>query len=155
MPLIGVGNLKTKLNKLKNIDVKPIIEDATARLKDEARKNAPVDTGELLKSIKYKVDEKDNCIVGTVFSNKDHAVYVEFGTGPKGQENHQGISPEVKPIYTPTGWVYYDENKGQFFYTKGQPARPFMYSTLHNNLDKYSEFIISRIQKLMKEATND
>lgn len=149
----NLDRLYRKIEQLKNIDVKPIIEDATARVRDEARMRVPVDTGELQNSIDYDIEETDKGYVGKVFSNKEHAIYVELGTGPKGEANHSGISPQIKPIYSPSGWVYYDEDKQKFIFTKGQPARPFMYPALHDNRDKISKFIQFRVKKKIEEAS--
>lgn len=149
----NLDRLYRKIEQLKNIDVKPIIEDATARVRDEARMRVPVDTGELQNSIDYDIEETDKGYVGKVFSNKEHAIYVELGTGPKGEANHSGISPKIKPIYSPSGWVYYDEDKQKFIFTKGQPARPFMYPALHDNREKISKFIRFRVKKKIEEAS--
>ena len=81
------------------------------------------------------------------------APYVEFGTGPKGQANHAGISPEVTPVYTQVPWwihesqvdrrtaekyrwFYIDIPQGRFYQCTGQPAHPFLYPALHDNEDK-------------------
>ena len=153
MKIEGLDRLYRKIEQLKNIDIQPIIEDATARVRDEARMRVPVDTGELQNSIDYDIEETDKGYVGKVFSNKKHAIYVELGTGPKGEANHIGISPQIKPIYSPSGWVYYDEDKQKFIFTKGQPARPFMYPALHDNRNKISKFIQFRVKKKIEEAS--
>ena len=72
--------------------------------------------------------------------------YVEFGTGPTGQAHHNGISPDVDPVYSQSGWMIpadamspddaeqygFGIAKGKDgevigYYTKGQVAQPFMY----------------------------
>ena len=82
-----------------------------------------------------------------------NAPYVEFGTGPKGQADHAGISPEVTPVYTQAPWwihesqidrrtaekyrwFYIDTPQGRFYQCTGQPAHPFLYPALHDNEDK-------------------
>lgn len=152
MKIEGLDRLYRKIARLHNIDIKPIIEDATIRVRDEAKMRVPVDTGELQNSIDYNVDISAKGFTGKVFTNKEHGLYVELGTGPKGEANHSGISPEVKPIYSPSGWVYYDTDKQKFIFTNGQPARPFMYPALHENREKISKFIQSKVQKKIKEA---
>lgn len=148
----GLNSLQIKLEKLKKIDVKPIIENASARVRDEARKKVKADTGELQNSITYAVKEKGSLVQGTIFSNKEYALYVEMGTGPVGEANHSGISPDSKPMYTPHGWVYFSNELERFVYTKGQPARPFLYPALHDNRDKISKFIMNQIKKKLKEV---
>lgn len=153
MKVIGADKLFRQLDEIKNIDLKPIIENATARVRDEARKKAPVDTGELQNSIRYRVEEKeDGNYLGIIFSNAEHAPYIEFGTGPVGEANHKGISPEVNPMYSPTGWAYYDPDLQKFIGTRGQPARPFMYPALHDNRKKIKKYIQFQIKKAVKEA---
>ena len=84
------------------------------------------------------------------------APYVEFGTGPKGQADHAGISPDVTPVYSQSPWwihesqvdrtiaeryrwFYIDTPQGRFYQCTGQPAHPFMYPALHDNEDKIME----------------
>ena len=147
MKIEGLDRLYRKIARLHNIDIKPIIEDATIRVRDE------VDTGELQNSIDYNVDISAKGFTGKVFTNKEHGLYVELGTGPKGEASHIGISPEIKPIYSPSGWVYYDTDKQKFIFTNGQPARPFMYPALHDNREKISKFIQEKVQRKIEEAS--
>nr|DAX74389.1 MAG TPA: putative tail component [Caudoviricetes sp.] len=153
MKIEGLDRLYRKIVRLHNIDIKPIIEDATIRVRDEAKMRVPVDTGELQNSIDYNVDISAKGFTGKVFTNKEHGLYVELGTGPKGEASHIGISPEIKPIYSPSGWVYYDTDKQKFIFTNGQPARPFMYPALHDNREKISKFIQEKVQRKIEEAS--
>ena len=153
MKIEGLDRLYRKIARLHNIDIKPIIEDATIRIRDEAKMRVSVDTGELQNSIDYNVDISAKGFTGKVFTNKEHGLYVELGTGPKGEASHIGISPEIKPIYSPSGWVYYDTDKQKFIFTNGQPARPFMYPALHDNREKISKFIQEKVQRKIEEAS--
>ena len=153
MKIEGLDRLYRKISRLYNIDIEPIIEDATIRIRDEAKMRVPVDTGELQNSIDYNVDISAKGFTGKVFTNKEHGLYVELGTGPKGEASHIGISPEIKPIYSPSGWVYYDTDKQKFIFTNGQPARPFMYPALHDNREKISKFIQEKVQRKIEEAS--
>jgi len=153
MKIEGLDRLYRKIARLHNIDIKPIIEDATIRIRDEAKMRVPVDTGELQNSIDYNVDISAKGFTGKVFTNKEHGLYVELGTGPKGEASHIGISPEIKPIYSPSGWIYYDTDKQKFIFTNGQPARPFMYPALHDNREKISKFIQEKVQRKIEEAS--
>lgn len=151
--LIGTDSLIRKLNKIKEMKIRNVIEKATIKVRDEARNRVPVDTAELRLSIHHRIENKGNGkYVGIVFTNKEYAPYVEFGTGPVGHSNHDGISPEVKPMYSPEPWVYYDETLQRFVYTKGYMARPFMYPALHDNKDKIKKFIIKSLKEELKEA---
>lgn len=68
-------------------------------------------------------------IEGQVISQKEYGIFIEMGTGPRGEENHAGVSPEVLAgtTYRSDGWTYYDENLSEFVRTQGMPARPHMY----------------------------
>lgn len=70
--------------------------------------------------------------VGFIKAYSDYAIYVEFGTGVVGSQ-----SPHPKPNgyrydvnnHGDKGWVYYDDDSGEFKWTKGFKSRPFMYNT--------------------------
>lgn len=85
---------------------------------------APVDSGRLRNSITHKVD--DNSV--TIGSPLEYAAYVELGTGKytAGGRN--------------TPWVYKDD-KGNWHYTHGQRAQPFLKPALQNNIKTYQAII--------------
>ncbi len=146
----GAEKLMRQLNNLGNIN--PIVEKAVKKETLRVQRNAvllcPVNHGELRQSIKTKVKATENMVTGTVYTNNKRAAYVEFGTGPVGEENHEGISPEVTPAYSQNGWWFpgdkvtpqdvakyhwpsmETENGKTLYFTKGQPAQPFMYQAL-------------------------
>lgn len=131
MAVNGVQSLMRKFNELGSME--PIVTKAVKKQAEIVRAVAvrlcPVDTGELRGSIYSKVEQDAGSTIGTVYTNKQYAAYVEFGTGPVGQANHAGISPEMAVSYTQEGWVWPD-TEGGFHYTEGQPAQPFMYPAL-------------------------
>ena len=109
------------------------------------------------------VDETDDGICATVYTNVQYAPYVEFGTGPRGAADHVGISPEVTPAYTLEPWwihesqideavairyhwYYIDTEDGRFYKCEGQPAQPFMYPALHDNKDTVMEILSKGIK---------
>lgn len=85
---------------------------------------APVDSGRLRNSITHKVD--DNSV--TVGSPLEYATYVEFGTGKYASGGRN------------TPWVYKDD-KGNWHYTHGQRANPFLKPALQNNIKTYQAII--------------
>lgn len=142
MAVNGVQSLMRKFNNLGTIE--PIVKKSVKKQAEIVRavavrlcpvynpKGDPipgVSAGELRSSIYSKVEQDAGSTIGTVYTNKEYAAYVEFGTGPVGQANHAGISPEVAVSYTQEGWVWPDK-EGGFHYTEGQPAQPFMYPAL-------------------------
>lgn len=91
---------------------------------------APVGTthgGRLRQSITHKVDvANSNVQVGTAL---DYGAFVEFGTG---------VYAESGGRLTP--WVYRDDY-GNWHYTRGAAARPFLRPALQNNIPAYKKII--------------
>lgn len=154
--IIGLNRVQKKLQKIYDLKVEKTIEKACKFLADEVKEATPVDTGGLRSSISFRV--KNNAkkgIQGVVFTNLEYATYVEFGTGPTGQQNHAGVSPNVNPRYSPTGWSYYDPVLKKWIHTKGQKAQPFMYPTFKKNKKKIKDYISSEIKKQIRSVKND
>ena len=61
------------------------IRSVAATCQAQARMLAPVDSGELRSSIRYKVEKADGGLTAYVYTNSDHAAFIEFGTGPIGR----------------------------------------------------------------------
>ena len=57
----------------------------------------------------------------------EYGIYVEFGTGSKGDSS--------KPHTSKKGWVYYNEKTGGFVYTTGQAPQPFLIPALYSQRD--------------------
>lgn len=139
MAVNGVNSLMRKFNELGTME--PIVAKAVKKQAEIVRgvavKLCPVymgdipgvSPGELRGSIYTKVEQDAKSTIGCIYTNKDYAPYVEFGTGPVGEANHDGVSPNVPLVYTQTPWVWPDK-EGGFHYTEGQPAQPFMYPAL-------------------------
>lgn len=62
-------------------------------------------SGNLGWSIKERTEQRPSGASSTVYTNLDYGIYYELGTGPNGQEKHAGISPNVNPKYSQTGWM--------------------------------------------------
>lgn len=171
----GLDRLMKKYGQLSESVAGQVMERAVnascKRVQAEARLMCPVSDGELRQSIRTKVETVDNTVVGTVYTNKEYGPYVEFGTGPKGQENHEGISPAVNPSYVQSPWwihesqidkesaekyhwFYIDTEDGRFYQCVGQPAYPFMYPALKNNEERVtrniSNYVAREIRKVCK-----
>lgn len=93
-----------------------------------AKDLAPVDTGNLRNSITHQVDDGDNAVY--IGSNTSYAPYVELGTG-KYAEGGGG---------RPTPWVYQDDN-GNWHWTAGNPAQPFLKPAVANHAGTYRNII--------------
>ena len=139
MEVRGVRNLMRKFDQLGSME--PVVYKAVKRQAEVVRgvavKLCPVydgpwkfvSRGELKRSISTKVEQDADVTIGCVYTDAEHAAFEEFGTGPVGQAEHAGISPDVPVAYTQESWVWSDEDGG-FHTTEGQPAQPFMYPAL-------------------------
>lgn len=91
-----------------------------------AKDLCPADTGRLRNSISYKVDGGEQTVyIGT---NVEYAMYVELGTGIY---NAQGRK---------TPWVYQD-GKGNWHRTQGQPAQPFLKPAASEHAQTYRRIL--------------
>lgn len=124
--------------------------------------------GELRQSITDRVDQYDERVTGTSYTNKDYAPYVEFGTGPNGEASHEGISPVIDPAYVQQGWMMpadamsreeaedyglvVVEKGGEVigYLTNGQAAQPFMYPALKDQEEKISRNLQAALRKELK-----
>lgn len=152
--ITGDKELLRKVSQLEQIQIDRVMKKQAEVVRAAAVYLVPVETGELRSSIHTDVTHQDGGTQGVVYTNKAYAPYVEFGTGPVGQADHAGISPEVSISYRQTGWTYYDKRNGQFVRTQGQPARPYMYPALKNNEQKvirgFREGVDKEIQKVVR-----
>ena len=83
----------------------------------------PVNDEELRQSIKTRVMVEEDRVIGTVYTNKKYAAYVELGTGPRGQVDHAGISPEITPAYSQSPW-WIHESQIDYFIEADYPCPP-------------------------------
>lgn len=64
------------------------LERGAKKIQKNAKYLAPVDTGHLRNSIKTDSEIKQDEVEAKVFTNKEYASYVEFGTGQRGSESN-------------------------------------------------------------------
>lgn len=111
--------------------VEKALEECGLVAEGYAKKLAPVDTGNLRNSISHKVDPEEPAVY--IGSNSLYAAYQEFGTG----------------IYTDGGrdtpWVYQDE-KGNWHWTRGNKAQPFLKPAVADHTKTYSNIIKSELE---------
>lgn len=160
-----IGALYSDLVKVEGAlkDRRPLGQAALV-IQNQARLNAHTGrfpTGHLANSIMIGFTEGPNELTAHIGTNVEYAPYVEFGTGPKGMEHHEGISPNVHPTYRTTPWwihesmidpnaaeayhwQYIDTDQGRFYKVIGQPARPYLYPAVRDNEAK--------VEKVLREA---
>ncbi|MCD1023468.1 HK97 gp10 family phage protein [Enterococcus sp. SMC-9] len=126
-------------------------------------------SGELLGSFKNEVViNAQGKIVGRIWSDKEQAMYREFGTGPVGQASQKDLPEGITPVYSTSAWfIPVDEveidleaiygipritiqGKG-FFLTRGQPARPALYPSLKEIVEQAPDIYKEHVQKRLKE----
>lgn len=166
----GLEKFKQQMDALCNEDLYQPTARAISIVQEAAKGNVRVRTGELRGSIYTDVNRTEVGMEGICYTNKAYAMYVEFGTGPKGEANHAGISPNVAVAYRQSGWMIpasamsEDEARSYHFpivkdtegnvigyYTRGQPARPYLYPALADNEDK----ILKEYEKYLKNKIGD
>lgn len=168
--ILGLEKVCKQLSDLSMQDLIKPTEEAIALVQKTAKRNVQVDSGELRESIYTDVYQHGNHVIGTCFTSKEYASYVEFGTGPRGQESHEGISPEVNVIYSQYPWwihesqidkeiaekyrwFYIDTPQGRFYQCSGQPARPYLYPAMKGNTEKIQKIYEKHIKNLVRSGT--
>ena len=165
--LLGADRLIAKCRKLaskqvgEDIVLRAVHNAAKKVVQADAKLRAPANEGELRNSIKVRVKMEGDRVVGEVFTNLDHAAYVELGTGPKGQASHVGISPDVNVSYRSSPWFvhedqinvgpYHFQKMGEFYKMYGQAAQPYLYPALKENHDRISNNISKYVSRKIRE----
>ena len=164
--LLGADRLIAKFRKLSDVAQRDIVSKAvhhTAKtiVQADAKRLAPGNNGELRNSIKTRVKMDGDKVIGEVYTNLHYAPYVEFGTGPKGQASHSGISPEVSVSYRSSPWYVHEDQInvgpyrfqkiGEFYKMYGQPAQPYLYPALRDNQERVSKNISNYVRRKIRE----
>lgn len=109
------------------------LERCGSQAEGYAKDLAPVDTGNLRNSISHKVDESEPAVY--IGSNVTYAPYVELATGIYAEGGR------------PTPWVYQDE-KGNWHWTRGNPAQPFLAPAVKDHSKTYRNIIADELKGL-------
>ena len=107
------------------------LERIGERAEGYAKDLCPTDTGQLQNSISHAVEDAENAVyIGVPGGPTSYGTYVELGTG----------------IYAeggggrPTPWVYQDA-KGNWHWTRGNPAQPFLAPAVKDHQQTYRNII--------------
>lgn len=163
----GVDSLLRRLERYEDINITGAVNQGVQLVQQDAKNKCQRESGELQQSIMTATDELQGRTVGICYTNKLYAPYVEFGTGPKGQKNHNGISPDIPVAYTQSPWwihesmidrelaekyhwFHIDTPEGCFYQCTGQSARPFLYPALKDNEDKVKQIMIDEVKEQLK-----
>ena len=150
----GLTDLMRKLDRM-NGNLKGALTRAVKQTCETARAEAAAlsNYGSVRNSIQEDVKVDGDSINGIVSSKHPASMYIEFGTGPKGQADHAGISPKVPVTYTQHSWVYHSEEYG-FVTTKGQPAQPYMYPAVKITEPVFKQNAQNELLKEIMRASN-
>lgn len=149
----GVDRLAQRFNKVANMELRSVVNKATELVHGQAKALAPVgDTGQLAGSIHMQVKDTGKELQGRVYTNCEYAPYVEFGTGIKGNGTYPYDVEGFTPEYKDKGWAYFDEDKGEWIYTKGQEAQPYMYPALKNHEKTIRKMFKDGVKTKLKES---
>lgn len=132
MEIEFTDNSKAVLEEFRSACLRAL-ERCGSQAEGYAKDLASVDTGRGRNSISHKVDESEPAAyIGT---NLDYMIYQELGTG----------------IYAeggggrPTPWVYQDAN-GNWHWTRGNRAHPFLKPAVADHTKTYSNIIESELK---------
>ena len=131
----GLKRLKAKFQTMANIDMANSVTEVTKFVHRQTKLLVLVDTGELRDSIHMKIERNKNDVSGTVFTNNDHAVFIEFGTGVTGDGTYPYKNELDFDLAYKEDW-------------KGIKAQPYMYPSLQIG-KKYAQM------KFRKNLIND
>jgi len=132
------------MNYESNIDkVKKAMEEAEERalfamsefIKAQATLLAPTDRGNLKNSIDYQINKAEK--ESKIGSSAEYAIYVEKGTGIHAEGGKGRKTP----------WRYKDE-KGQWHYTTGQKAQPYLTPAAERNIKQLQSMAREELSKL-------
>lgn len=164
LSISSIRNLKKELEKYRdslNYKARLLAEKLSERGVEIARVQiADLDaifTGELIQSLhsEYKGSVQYGAIFAVV-ADSSHAVFVEFGTGQRGEDKPypyplpEGVSWDYNvgktirqnPVTGRYFWFYPGQD-GKWHYTEGMPSRPFLHNT--------SMELLREIPKIAKE----
>lgn len=169
MTIKGLGSLISKLNDLDSVTLEGArkgIGKSAMKIQQDAKILVPKNTGELKNSIHIEVKVEEETVTGKVYTTNDHALYVEFGTGPVGKASKKEIPPGVAIQYKDKGWsvkVSDFPNYEQYGFKKvmlhgeervivyGQKAQQFMTPAAKKHKAKVSNDVSASIKQELKE----
>lgn len=132
------------------------------------------ESGHLKQSIEATVEQTADGLVGHVGSDSDYAMYVEFGTGPRGEAHHENTSPDFEVTYTTAPWYVHESmldtndaeamaqryhwlkitnDGGTFYRINGSAAHPFLYPALKDNEDVVVNILRGGWERAIRRTT--
>ncbi|WP_102335745.1 HK97 gp10 family phage protein [Salimicrobium jeotgali] len=112
----GVGNLIKAIDNFEEDylkAVKRVIATTAVTIQTQAKALAPVDEGNLRKSI--EIEYSNNGFTAHIVVGAEYGIYVEYGTGIYSTEGTGRKTP----------WVYWSSKINRWVYTRGIVAQPY------------------------------
>lgn len=129
--LEGLEDITKRLEEIVDVEaLKKAMGQACALVERSAKQKAPKGTGELRRSITSEVSTEGGDVVGVVFTPLEYAPYIEYGTGLFAENGGRTDVP----------WCYQDD-KGEWHSTSGQPPRPYMRPALNENREQIKRIL--------------
>ena len=133
----NIDRLIQRLNRIADMELEEKMKEAVTTVHGQAVELAVFEKGyskgQLRESISMEINKKDEALEGRVYTNVQHAPYVEFGTGIRGNGSYPYDIDGLKLTYNEE-WA-------------GMEAQPFMYPALKMH-EKY-------IKQLFKDGVKD
>ena len=166
----NVDRLTQRFNKIANMELRSTMNEAVKLVHGQAKALAPVGiSGDLAGSIKMKVKDTGKELQGRVYTNKKYAMYVEFGTGIKGDGTYPyeidglNLTYESEPWFIPASKMdaetaeryhfqkVYGKNGAEYYICYGQEAQPYMYPALKENEKTIKRMFKDGVKTKLKE----
>ena len=167
-----IGQLYVDLKKVKDIvNAETYVSQAGQVVWRAARENTSrtawkYSTGELTQSIEMQVDKSADSITAHIGTNKEYALYIEFGTGQEGAQSSALTSPDVSVTYSLEPWWIHKDmidpaaaeaygwfKHGDFQKVNGQPAKPFLYPAVKNNERLIADTLVGGWEEAIRSKT--
>lgn len=139
-----MDDFKQLSDKLKALGGNPVkalgkgMDKVVGMLQRSAKNHCPAPTGQLRGSIEtFRRDSSDE-VFGKVYTNNDHAAFVEYGTGQRG-------------IYSPSPPKSPEDISHRVDWA-GMEAKPYMYPALTENMDNIRDTLANALKTAIKEA---
>ena len=134
----GLASLEAKAKNLPDKVAEALargVNQAAGLVEGSAKRNCPVDTGNLRNSLhimSHAIPKDARAVVGT---NVEYAPYVEFGTGVRGQATNRNTNVSLS----------YASDRA------GQVAQPYLAPALRQNKDRIEQIIVKNVAEGIKQ----
>lgn len=141
---------KADLERRVRLLLKRLTDEGVQIAKAKVVEHGIIHDAELTNSINGFVSVALNA--GFIRVDDEHAVFFEFGTGPRGASNPHPLGGEYKsegwftkadgkPMDELYGWKPLGNENDVYFFTEGQAAKPFMYETAQKLKDEFPRIV--------------